>query len=100
MAGPGNVYASEVCFLRGLHPATPVERVRDPDALVGLMKRVMEANRALGRQVTTGDTHRGRERWVYGRGGEPCRRCGTPIERFADDRTRVRYWCPSCQPAN
>jgi len=98
MAGPGNVYAAEVCFLRGVHPATPVGRVRDPAALVGLMKRVMEANRTLGRQVTTGDTRRGRDRWVYGRRGEPCRRCGTPINRLATDEDRVRYWCPSCQP--
>jgi len=98
MAGPGNVYANEVCFLRGLHPATPVGSVRDPEALVVLMKRVMEANRSIGRQVTTGDTRRGRDRWVYGRRGERCRRCGTPIRRQAADEIRVRYWCPSCQP--
>jgi endonuclease VIII len=98
MAGPGNVYANEVCFLRGLHPATPVGSVADPAALVDLMKRVMDANRTLGRQVTTGDTRHGRDRWVYGRRGEPCRRCGTPIRRVAGGEDRVRYWCPACQP--
>jgi len=99
MAGPGNVYANELCFLRGLHPSTPVGSVRDPDALVALTKRVMEVNRTLGRQVTTGDTRRGRANWVYGRRGEPCRRCGTPIRRLATNEDRVRYWCPACQPA-
>jgi endonuclease-8 len=36
---------------------------------------------------------------VYGRRGQPCLRCGTPIERRAqgEDR-RVTYWCPQCQP--
>ena len=41
MAGPGNVYANEVCFLRGLHPGTPVGAVTDPAALVSLMHRLM-----------------------------------------------------------
>jgi endonuclease-8 len=38
MAGPGNVYKSEACFLRGVHPATRVGAVRDPASLVGLVK--------------------------------------------------------------
>src|SRR5207253_3058542 len=100
MAGPGNVYANEACFLRGLHPATPVGRVADPAALVSMMHRVMTANRTTGRQITTGDTRRGRERWVYGREGRPCLRCGTLVRREQRETpTRVRYWCPSCQPA-
>jgi endonuclease-8 len=101
MAGPGNVYKSEVCFLRGVDPWAPAGEVRDLPALVALTKRVMEANRTTGAQVTTGDTRPGRSRWVYGRGGEPCRRCGTPIrrgEQGPDGEERVTYWCPSCQP--
>jgi len=102
MAGPGNVYKCEVLFLRGLAPWTAVGDVADPRALVDLTKRVMEANRWTGAQVTTGDGRRGRDHWVYGRGGRPCRRCGTSIARTeqpggADDR--LTYWCPSCQPA-
>jgi endonuclease-8 len=103
MAGPGNVYRSEVCFLRGLDPWTPVGSVADVAALVGLMKRLMEANRTTGAQVTTGDRRPGRSRWVYGRGGEGCRRCGTPIRRGEQGdagRERVTYWCPSCQPGD
>lgn len=105
MAGLGNVYRSEICFLSGLDPWTPVRAVPDPAAVVDLAKRVMEANRATGHQVTTGDPRRGRRQWVYGRRDERCRRCGTPIRRRAGggrgakkDLDRVTYWCPSCQP--
>lgn len=101
MAGPGNIYKSEACYLRGVDPRTPVGAVTDAAALVRMVKRLMEANRTLGRQVTTGDTRRGREHWVYGRAGEPCRRCGTPILRTVQGGTteeRVTFWCPSCQP--
>ena len=100
MAGPGNVYKSEICFLGGVNPFAPVREVPDPTALVNLTKRLMEANRATGRQVTTGDLRRGRGRWVYGRGGRPCRRCRTPISRAESLEVggRVTYWCPACQP--
>ncbi|HET7483245.1 MAG TPA: DNA-formamidopyrimidine glycosylase family protein [Actinomycetota bacterium] len=101
MAGPGNIYRCEACFLRGVHPDTLVRAVPDPARLVGLMKRLMEANRDTGMQVTTGDRRPGHTQWVYGRRAEPCRRCGTPIatreDRFRNS-TRVTYWCPRCQP--
>jgi endonuclease VIII len=100
MAGPGNVYANEVCFLRGLHPTTRMGEVADPAGIVSLMRRVMWANRATGRQITTGDTRKGRQQWVYGRQGRPCLRCGTIVRREQQEaQDRVRYWCPNCQPA-
>jgi endonuclease VIII len=100
MAGPGNVYKCEACFLSGLDPRIAVGDVPDLAGVIDLMRRLMQANRATGSQVTTGDTRRGRQRWVYGRGGKPCRRCGTPIARRqpASGRDRVTYWCPHCQP--
>lgn len=100
IAGPGNVYKCEICFLRGVDPWTPVREVPDHEGLVHLTARLMQANRQTGTQVTTGDDRPGRRRWVYGRGGKPCRRCGTPIERKAQDPggERVTYWCPTCQP--
>jgi formamidopyrimidine-DNA glycosylase len=101
IAGPGNVYKSEVCFLRGVDPWTPVGQVEDLEGMVDLLKRLMEANRTTGNQLTTGDTRPGRTSWVAGRTGKPCRRCGTPV-RKADqpsyDGERVTYWCPTCQP--
>ena len=100
MAGPGNVWKSELCFLRGLDPWTPVGRVTRPERLIALTRELFEANRASGDQITTGDARPGRSRWVYGRGGRPCRRCGTPIRvRGPSDPERVTYWCPSCQPS-
>ena len=98
IAGIGNVYRCEICFLRGIDPWTPVDAVRNPAALVALVKRLFEANRQLGSQITTGDLRPGYERWVYGRAGAPCRRCRTPIQRQGDEE-RVTYWCPHCQPA-
>ncbi len=101
VAGWGNVYKCEICFLRGVNPWTPVARIEDLGALVNLGHKLISANRRSARQVTTGDPRPGRSRWVYGRLGKPCRRCGTLIRRAgpsnrADDR--VTYWCPRCQP--
>jgi formamidopyrimidine-DNA glycosylase len=101
LAGVGNIYKCEVCFLRGVDPWTPVGQVEDPAGMVDLVKRLMEANRTGGRQITTGDTRPGRTHWVAGRNGKPCRRCGSLI-RKADqasyDADRVTWWCPTCQP--
>ncbi|MGH2734487.1 MAG: DNA-formamidopyrimidine glycosylase family protein [Actinomycetota bacterium] len=102
MAGLGNVYKCEICFLRGLDPWASVDRIGDLDGVVDLAKRLMEANRYTARHVTTGDTGRGRTNWVYGRAEKPCRRCGTSIrrgEQAGDSNGRVVYWCPRCQPA-
>jgi endonuclease VIII len=98
MAGPGNVYRSEVCFLARVDPRTPVGDVPDAASLVDWMKHLMERNRGGLRRVTTDDPRRGRELWVYGRAGRPCRRCGTAIRSFLQGATdRIVYLCPSCQ---
>jgi formamidopyrimidine-DNA glycosylase len=101
VAGLGNVYRCEVCFLRGVHPNTSVGDVQDLRALVALGARTLRANRTTGNQITTGVDRPGRRHWVYGRGGEPCRRCGTAIAREGGGigEDRVTYWCPKCQPA-
>ena len=101
IAGPGNVYKSEVLFLAGTHPRRRVAEV-DVDRIVGLVERLMQANRSTGSQITTGVARPGQEHWVYGRHRQPCRRCGTPIERDQQDAPggeRVTFWCPGCQPA-
>ncbi len=103
IAGPGNVYKCEICFLRGLDPWTPIGEIADLDAVVALTKRLFDANRASGTQVTTGDPRAGRQHWVYGRAGLPCRRCETAIVRKdatpGEDGERSTYWCPTCQPS-
>ncbi|WNI18369.1 Fpg/Nei family DNA glycosylase [Actinacidiphila sp. ITFR-21] len=101
LAGVGNVYVSELCFLRGVTPWTPFGEVRVPEKLVVLAKRLLEANRSRPGHVTTGDTRRGRTNWVYGREGRPCLRCGTPVRggrHGREDQRRAAYWCPRCQP--
>lgn len=101
IAGPGNIWKNEICFLRGVSPWTPVGEVGDLEAMLELLKRMMEVNRPIGHQVTTGDTGRGRTHWVAERAGEPCRRCATPVQRAfqaAGASERVTYWCPTCQP--
>jgi endonuclease-8 len=103
LAGIGNLYKAEVLFLRGVHPWTRVGDVARLPDLVDLAHRLMVANKDRWDQVTTGDLRRGRQHYVYGRRGEPCRRCGTPIakaEQGDDPLTeRVTFWCPTCQPA-
>jgi endonuclease VIII len=100
LAGLGNVYANELCFLRGMLPTRPVGDADIP-AAVDLARRLLVANRDRSVRVTTGDTRRGRNTWVYGRQGQPCRRCGTAIRRGELGRTeleeRVTYFCPACQ---
>ncbi|MCP2029938.1 endonuclease-8 [Okibacterium sp. HSC-33S16] len=100
LAGLGNVYANELCFLRGVLPTRPIGETDIP-AMVALAYRLIMANRDRTERTTTGDTRPGRQVWVYGRGGKPCRRCGTRIRSgsIGSDPTRLRdsYWCPRCQ---
>jgi endonuclease VIII len=101
VAGIGNMYKSELCFLLGLDPWLPVREVPDVAALLRQAKRVLEANKLRTAQTTTGDTRRGMTMWVYRRDKQPCRRCGTPIRvgmQGPETEERATYWCPSCQP--
>ena len=104
LAGIGNLWAVETCYLRGHSPWTPVGEV-DLRAAVRLARRMMQHSLDHPGQVTTGDTRRGQTHWVYGRAERPCRRCGTPVG-FRDAAAgtgdapyaRETWWCPSCQP--
>lgn len=96
MAGVGNVYSNELCFISGHLPTAPVRAIADPLRLVSRAREMLWANRSRRNRTTTGDTRAGRQVWVYGRAGQPCRRCGTPIA-YDGDAERVQYWCPSCQ---
>ena len=99
LAGIGNLFKSEVLFLRGVSPWKQVGDVKDLPKMVDLARRLLDANKARIGQVTTGDTTPGRQTWVYGRQGAPCRRCGTQIRKRTDGAERMTFWCPSCQPA-
>jgi endonuclease-8 len=63
--------------------------------------QLLTANKEHPAQVTTGNPRRGAENWVYGRAGQPCRRCGTTVrsaEQGVPPYQRLSYWCPRCQP--
>ncbi|OAH14719.1 DNA-formamidopyrimidine glycosylase family protein [Streptomyces jeddahensis] len=100
LAGIGNVYKSELCFLLRVTPWLPVGELTDDAAtkLPMLAKKLLEANRDRLSRSTTG--HRDQRLYVYGRAPRPCLRCRTPI-RLADQgdggRERPTYWCPACQ---
>jgi endonuclease VIII len=96
LAGIGNVYCNELCFVSGHLPTAPVSAVADARRLVSRARDMLWANRLRWNRCTTGDTRPGRQLWVYGRAGQGCRRCGTRIESD-DTGERVTYWCPSCQ---
>lgn len=101
LAGLGNEYVNELCFLRGLLPTRPVAAVTDVPALVALAHRLILANRDRNERTTTGNTRRGAQSWVFSRAGQACRRCGTRIERGSLGRTELElrntFWCPRCQ---
>lgn len=98
--GVGNVYRSEVAFLHGLDPGTALRDV-DQDTRRGLLTtatELLQDNLTGGERTTVSGQEPG-SLWVYGRRGEPCRRCSTPIERdHLGVQARVVYRCPTCQP--
>ncbi len=109
MAGIGNVYKSEVLFACGVNPFTPVRGLTDEQVgcLIATARRFLRANVTEGlaamttytgfRRTTRRDAP-GERLWVYGRAGEPCRKCATPLKLAPQGRdARLTYWCPSCQ---
>ncbi|MBB5787422.1 Fpg/Nei family DNA glycosylase [Jiangella mangrovi] len=102
LAGIGNMYMAELCFLAAVSPYAPVSAVADLPALVDDAHRLLHAGIETRRQVTTGDPRPGRQHWVYRRARRPCWKCGTPIRTGSigtAPQDRVSFWCPRCQPA-
>jgi endonuclease-8 len=109
IAGIGNVFKSEVLFGARVNPFARVSQLTREQlaAIVAVATRFMRANvgtgvvsgfsRTAGRR-TTGRADPSARLWVYGRGGQPCRRCGTPISRRKQGPyARSTYWCHRCQ---
>jgi endonuclease-8 len=108
MAGVGNVFKCEVLFVSGVEPFRPVSAITDEEArtLIGVARDLLGANvvehgsrgALRAHRRTTRFMNPAASLWVYGRGGKPCRRCGTPIEcRKQGESARLTYWCPKCQ---
>lgn len=107
VSGVGNIYADEALWRARLHYARATDTLRRPDVarVLTAMREVM--NEALGQGGTSFDSlyvnvngdsgYFDRSLNVYGRAGQPCRRCGTPIRRDPF-MNRSSYTCPRCQP--
>jgi endonuclease-8 len=100
MAGVGNLYKVEMCFLLKVSPWTPVAEV-DPAEVVALARKLLLANAWRHEQCTTGDLRRGRMNWVYERTRQGCFRCGGRVlvaYQGHDVQRRPTWFCPRCQP--
>ena len=105
VVGVGNIYASEALFAAGIDPRRPAGKV----SRARYARLAAEVKRILGWAIERGGTtlrdflnpdgapgYFFRELNVYGRAGEPCKVCGTPI-RQATLGQRSTFWCPRCQ---
>jgi endonuclease VIII len=103
LAGIGTFYLAESLFLSGRSPWTLVGDLSEAQRrrIVQRAHDLLYLNRDQVPQTTTGDARPGREAFVHGRSGRPCRRCGTTV-RVAPIGTapadRVAFYCPRCQP--
>jgi endonuclease VIII len=111
VAGIGNVFKSEICFVCRVNPFRDVSSLGDAELLC-LTTRAQEylrdnvadasgsgINNYAGFRRTTRRSDPGARLWVYGRKNQPCRRCGRPIQsRKQGESARVTFWCPVCQP--
>jgi len=105
LAGVGNIYADEALWRARIHPVRPADSL-DPDEVKALHRGVRQALQAgIRRQGSTLRDYRlpngeeggaQHEFKVYGRGGEPCERCGTPIDKIRV-AGRGTWYCPACQ---
>ena len=104
VAGLGNIYVDEALWRAQVHPLRPAGTL-DEDELARLTRAIKDALKTgIARQgatlrdystPTAGGVDAGRFR-VYGRDGEPCHRCGTPIEKIRA-AGRGTWYCPTCQ---
>ncbi|MFG6146747.1 endonuclease VIII [Halobacillus sp. B23F22_1] len=108
IAGIGNYLRSEILFVAGIHPeirpmdCTPVQLEKAAKASIELMWRSYEHKGITNdlelaeRLKAQGEKRWQYRHWVFNRGGEPCRICGTEIVKFRAASRRC-YFCPSCQ---
>ena len=105
VAGVGNIYADEALFMARISPHTPCRRLKPKQlqALHAALVEVLTTSIGAGgttfsdfRDLTGTNGNYGNAAWVYRRGGQPCRVCGTTLRR---DKLagRSTHWCPTCQ---
>jgi len=106
LAGVGNIYANEALFAAGIDPSKPARRLGPDDhrRLHSEIRRILSAairsNGTTFRDYRTGVGEPGNfqlELLVYGREGEPCRRCGTRLTGTHAIDARISVFCHHCQ---
>jgi formamidopyrimidine-DNA glycosylase len=106
VAGVGNIYADEALFEAGLHPARKTsglhraEKERLFEAIRTVLERGIQSGGTSFRDFVNSDGEKGTNQeklYVYGREGEPCLKCGTPIVKTVISQ-RGTHYCPKCQP--
>jgi formamidopyrimidine-DNA glycosylase len=105
VVGVGNIYASEALFMAGIRPTTKAARLSRPRvaklhaAIVQVLTRAVEQGGSSLKDFVNAEGRTGYfqlEAAVYGRAGEPCRVCGTPIRSLLQGQ-RTTFYCPQCQ---
>jgi formamidopyrimidine-DNA glycosylase len=105
VVGVGNIYASEALFLAGIRPTTRANRVSRPratklhQAIRDVLARAVAKGGSTLRDFSNAQGESGYfqlEAMVYGRQGEPCRRCATAIKSLRQGQ-RSTFFCPQCQ---
>lgn len=106
VAGVGNIYADEALFLSQIHPETPAAALscKQIERLQEAIVQVLQASISAGgttfsdfRDVQGINGNYGGQAWVYDRAKQPCRHCGTPIDRIKL-AGRSSHFCSHCQP--
>ena len=105
VVGAGNIYACEALFQAGIHPALPADRIsrlrseRLLAALRATLARALDVGGSTLRDFSDAHGVSGAyqaEAGVYGRAGQPCRRCAAPVRRIVQAQ-RSTFYCATCQ---
>jgi formamidopyrimidine-DNA glycosylase len=105
VVGVGNIYASEALFAAGIRPTLAASRISRPpagrlrEAVRSILARAVERGGSTLRDFSNVDGQGGYfqlEAMVYGRAGQPCRTCATPIRQMRQGQ-RSTFYCPNCQ---
>lgn len=105
VVGVGNIYASEALFLAGIRPTLRACKISRPRAerlhaaIVDVLSRAVRQGGSTLRDFVSAEGKTGYfqlEAAVYGRAGQPCRVCGTPIRPLVQGQ-RSTFFCPTCQ---
>lgn len=105
IVGVGNIYAAESLFRAGIDPRTPAGKLSHArcDRLAAAVRATLEAALAAGGSTLRDFIHSdGASGWfqqqhfVYGRAGQPCRRCGVRVHALRLGQ-RSTFFCPRCQ---